>query len=302
METKSTAKPARSFADIMAEPEDLDDDQPVSLSELPPLTADEPINRSVRTLPIPDLSRFTKLWQLIGEGNTGKTVLARYLIEQMIAHDKLKTSMVAALAPGNRNLVDFAPGTMQPPSVDPEATAAWALKGLGAMEKRRVSGIWDFGGGDTSQRYMIQARPDMVDQAEQNGLAIVAAYLLSPRLDDLAFLKTYERMGFQPKATVLILNLGKAASPTAFNDIRRQPEYRAALERGAIEIWMPAMPQSVALAIEKARVLFHQARDGEAGEGRRPAALSLTEQFMVSQWLKAMEAEFRPIESWLPWV
>jgi hypothetical protein len=53
------------------------------------------------------------------------------------------------------------------------------------------------GGGDTSQRLMIQAQPDMADHAEQERLAIVAAYLFSPRLDDLAFLKTYERMGFR---------------------------------------------------------------------------------------------------------
>jgi hypothetical protein len=226
--------------------------------------------------------------------------MLRWLIEQLIAHDKLGQSVIAALAPGNRNLVDFAPGTMQPPSSDALATANWATKRLLAMQKARWGGVWDFGGGDTSQRLMIQAQPDMADRAEQEGLAIVAAYLFSPRLDDLAFLKTYERMGFRPRATVLILNLGKATGHLR-SMTSGQPEYRAALDRGAVEIWLPALPQSVALAIEKARVTFSQARDGEAPAGKREAAISLLERVMVREWMMAMDAEFRAIESWLPW-
>jgi hypothetical protein len=300
MPTKTETVPMPSFAQILADMDSIDHD-PIELSELPPLTAAEEIRRTQRTLPIPDLTAFVKLWQLTGEGNTGKTLLARWLIEQLIAHDKLGQSVIAALAPGNRNLVDFAPGTMQPPSSDALATANWATKRLLAMQKARWGGVWDFGGGDTSQRLMIQAQPDMADQAEQEGLAIVAAYLFSPRLDDLAFLKTYERMGFRPRATVLILNRGKADRASAFNDIRRQPEYRAALDRGAVEIWLPALPQSVALAIEKARVTFSQARDGEAPAGKREAAISLLERVMVREWMMAMDAEFRAIESWLPW-
>jgi hypothetical protein len=301
-DAKTPAAPALSFSEILADMDSADHD-PIALSELPPLTAAEEIRRTPRRLPIPDMTTFVKLWQLIGEGNTGKTVLARWLIEKLIAHDKLGQSVIAALAPGNRNLTEFAKGTMQPPSSDATATANWATKRLLAMQKARWGGVWDFGGGDTSQRMMIQAQPTMADTAEQDGLAIVAAHLFSPRLDDLAFLKTYERMGFRPRATALILNLGKAASPSAFNDMRRQPEYRAALDRGAVEIWMPALPQNVALAIEKARVLFCQARDGEAPEGKREAAIALIERVMVREWLEAMDAEFGAIESkgWMPW-
>jgi hypothetical protein len=36
------------------------------------------------------------------------------------------------------------------------ATANWATKRLLAMQKARWGGVWDFGGGDTSQRLMIQ--------------------------------------------------------------------------------------------------------------------------------------------------
>jgi hypothetical protein len=50
---------------------------------------------------------------------------------------------------------------------------------------------------------------------------------------------------------------------------------------------MPSLPQNTALAIEteKPRVLFAQARDGAAPEGKRAAALSLTEGYILREWL-----------------
>ena len=296
----TTTKRMPTMAEILQDLE-APDEPPIQLGELAPLTVAAEIKRSPRPLPVADLTGLTKLWLLIGEGNTGKTMLARWLIEETIAHDKLGQVMVAALAPGNRNLVDFAPGAMQPPSVDAQATTAWATKRLRALEKARWGGVWDFGGGDTSLRTMVEAQPDMPQRCEEHGLAIVAAYLFSPRLDDLAFLKNHQKLGFRPRATLLVNNLGKAESPAAFNDIRRQPEYQAALDRGAVEVWLPAMPQSVALAVEKARVLFVQARDGHAPEGKRPAALSLVERVMVREWIDATRAELGVVDGWMPW-
>ncbi len=213
------------------------------LSGLPPLSSAEEIDRSPRTEPIPDLTTLAKLWMLIGEGNTGKTMLARYVIERLGEHNKLANTMIAALAPGNRNLVSFAAGTLQPPTADPRATANWASEYLEALQKARWSGVWDFGGGDCPAHADRSAtRPRRA--LRTRGLAVVAAYLFSLRLDDLAFLKSLDGMGFRPRATLLILNLGTAEGvPSAFDAIRRQPEYRTALNRGAIELWMPAMPQ-----------------------------------------------------------
>jgi hypothetical protein len=300
--TTTAARPKMlTLAEVLADMERVQD-EPIELSELPPLYATEEIRRTPRTLPIPDLTTFATLWQLVGEGNTGKTVVARYLIERM--GDAVDRSVIAALAPGNRNLTDFAPGTLQPPSTDPVATADWATKRLLAMRKMRAGGVWDFGGGDSSLRMMIHAQPDMAERAEEDGLAIVAAYLLTPRLDDLVFLKTYERMGYRPRATALILNLGKADKPSAFADIRRQPEYKAAIDRGAVELWLPPLPQNVALAIEKARCLFAHARDGEVPAGKRAPDISLIERSMVREWLIRVEAEFHEIEQsgWMPWI
>jgi hypothetical protein len=298
------AKPRlMTMAEVLADMRAARTSPPVELSDLPPLYATEEIPRTPRTRPIHDLSGFVKLWMLIGEGNVGKTVVARLLIEKLIAHDRLGQSMVAALAPGTRNLSDFNASVYQPPSVDVAATADWAAERLAAMQALRWGGVWDFGGGDTTLRMMVDAQPDMVERSEQEGMAIVAAYLFSPRLDDLAFLRTFERTGFRPRATALILNLGRADSPSAFNDIRNQPEYEAAIDRGAVELWLPPLKPSVARAIEKARVSFAQARDGEAPDGRRAADISPTERVRVREWLMRTEAEFADIEKqgWMPW-
>ena len=295
------AKPAPSLQDILDQMDEVED-QPVELGRLPPLIAAEAIRRSKPTHPVPDLTALAKLLALFGEGNTGKTMFARYMVERMADAGKLGSNVVAALAPGNRNLLDFAPGTMQPPDVDPKNTATWATKLLTAMQKKgKTGGVWDFGGGDSSARHMLGANPNLAADAEERGLAIVPVYLLSPRLDDLVFLSTFESMGFQPRATALVLNLARADGPSAFNDIRRQPEYKAALDRGAVELWMPALPQNVALAIEKARVTFGQAAEGSAPDGRRPAAISLLERVQVRTWLAAMESELAPVASWMPW-
>jgi hypothetical protein len=94
--------------------------------------------------------------------------------------------------------------------------------------------------------------------------------------------------------------LGKADSPSAFNDIRRQPECKAALDRGAVELWMPSLPQNIALAIEKPRVLFAQARDGVSPPDRNVVPVAPFDRSRVRRWLEMMAHEMAPIASWLP--
>lgn len=71
-------------------------------------------------------------------------------------------------------------------------------------------------------------------------IALVAIYLLSPRVDDLIPLSEMQAAGFQPPATTLVLNEGwvdTSREPTReFATPRHYPAYRAAIERGAVEI------------------------------------------------------------------
>lgn len=293
-------KPPNAMEALLASMAGGDDDDIIEIGELAPLTAQTALPRSPRAMPVTSLAGLARLWLLIGEGNSGKTTLARYLIDEVIAHGKLDTTAIAALAPGNRNLTSFV-SVMQPPSTDPKATADYTRRAMAGLASAGRSGIFDFGGGDASLRYLIEAVPNLAPSMEDMGLALVPAYMLTPRSADLTFLNTFERLGFQPRATVLCLNLALADTPSAFDGLRRQPEYRAAIARGAVELWMPALSQEVALRIERAQVHFSQARDGEAPEGRKPANINLLERAMVREWLEAMDKEFSAISGWMPW-
>ena len=74
--TSKQPEPARSLAAMFQqEREDAADD--FDVAGLPPSLALP--TRDKRTLPIPDLTGLGKVWELIGPGGAGKTVLARWL-------------------------------------------------------------------------------------------------------------------------------------------------------------------------------------------------------------------------------
>ena len=137
---------------------------------------------------------------------------------------------------------------------------------------------------------MIQDNPTLLADMEEQGLALIAAYFFGPRVDDATFLATYENAGFRPRATALVLNLARADTPSAFDDVRRQPAYKAALDHGAIELWMPTLAQDAALAIERNSLRFSEVD-----------TLKLFQRSQVARWLHAMQQEFSTLETWLPW-
>jgi len=287
-----------SLASMFSTAEDPDDD--TVITGLPPTMT--PFTRAARPdIPIADISQLAKVWALIGPGGSGKTVIARYLCGELLAKGMQARALMAALDPTNRTLAEFFDGVLQPPSSNPAETVTWLQNLLQFLAKKRGNAILDFGGGDVSLARTITAMPGLADSLEEQGLGLVAAYTLTPRTDDLASLVTFEQLGFRPRATALILNLAKADTPAAFDAIRRQPAYKAAIDRGAVELWLPALSQGVSLRIERARVQFRQAREGLAPEGRKPASISLLERIEVREFLERMAAEFQPIESWMPW-
>jgi len=294
----SAAKSSVSLAAMFAQDdEDYGDDMVVA--GLPPTTA--PFIRSERKSPPADLTGLSKVWMLIGPGGGGKTVLARWLGGELAGRDMLGSTLLAALDPTNRTLADFFEAVMQPPSSDPAETVTWLRGLLQFVAKKRGNAVLDFGGGDVSLARTIEATPTIAEAMELEGVGLVAAYMLTPRVDDLASLVTFEQRGFRPRATALILNLSRADTPAAFDAVRRQPAYKAALARGAVELWMPELSQGVALRVEQARVTFRQAQDGEAPAGRKPASISLIERVMVREFLERMATEFHAVEGWLPW-
>ncbi|MEA2788994.1 MAG: hypothetical protein QOG73_1400 [Acetobacteraceae bacterium] len=294
--TEPTTKPTLALMFEMLN--DLEDE--TVITGLPPTTAS--FVRTPRAdTPLADLTRLAKVWMLIGPGASGKTVLARWLGGELHSHDKLDRTLLAALDPANRTLADFFSAVMQPPTSNPAETVSWLQNLLEFLTRHRGNAVLDFGGGDVSLAQLVAKMPTLAEAMEEQGIGLIAAYMLTPRVDDLASLVTFEQSGFRPRATALILNLAKADTPAAFDAIRRQPAYKAAIARGAVELWMPELSQGVSLRIERARVQFREARDGLAPDGRKPASISLLERVEVREFLERMAAEFQPIEGWTPW-
>ena len=297
---KDTAQPAlppRRFSDMLRRRVDPDE---VPLALNMPRVSPHPIpNRTDRVAL--DLSDRKKLWLLIGAGGAGKTTLARWFGRKIVMAGDRNTPMVA-LDPTNRTLADFFQSVEQPDSADPTRVTAWFREFLGYLVDERHGGIVDFGGNNTSLAYTVETSPGFTDPLTEAGVAAVAAYVLTPRVDDLTMLAGFDRLGFRPPATALILNMGRAETQDDFDAVRRHPAYKAALSRGAAELWMPKLePQSLALEIERRRLHFDQARDGVTPDGQRPADISLLERVMIRTWLDAMDQAFAPVATWLPW-
>ena len=249
-----------------------------------------------------DLSDRAKVWFAIGPGRSGKTTLLRYIAEQIAAtgHE----AIFAALDPQNRSLKGFLDGVLEPPTNDAAAVAKWLERLLRHMMAGPHSGLLDLGGGDTSLGRLLDAVPELAEAMDGAGVSPVAIYTLGPRVDDLASLATFDARGFQPEATALVLNEG-LADPTlpreeAFARVIRHSAFRAAIGRGAVQLWMPRLDPSVAAEVEAKRLHFGDARDAIQPEGRQVGPLGPFDRSRVRKWLASMEAELAPVRSWLP--
>jgi hypothetical protein len=243
-----------------------------------------------------DLTGVPPTWLLIGQGRAGKTTFARWAADRATTAGRELT--LAAVDPAQRTLAGFFNQVEQPDSADPASAAQWLGEALGGVMGAPTPLLIDLGGGDLSLAKLLDLMPDLATQMEAACAAPVAAYFLSPRVDDLAALRTYEERGFQPKATVLVLNevhVGQGEdTDDAFSSVLQHSRFRAAVARGAVVIRMPRLvSDAVVRDIERKRLLFSRACD-------TASPLGLFDRTLVRRWMAQMEAAFAPIGSWLP--
>ena len=278
-----------------------ENEEEVTVGLPPPAAAARPPSAPAAVV-APDLVGKPKVWFVSGPGRSGKTMLVRYLLETLTASGG--GALAAALDPQNRSLASFIEGVGQPPTNDAAAVARWLEDLLRAMMAQQQSALLDLGGGDTSLGRLLADVPDLVDVMEGAGVAAVAAYTLGPRVDDLASLSSFEARGFQPRATAIVLNEGLADPTTpreeAFGRVLRHSAYRAAVERGAVTLWMPRLDPAVAAEIEAKRLPFTAARDGQSPKSRPSAPLGLFDRSRVRAWMVAMDVMLSPVRPWLP--
>jgi hypothetical protein len=250
-----------------------------------------------------DLNGKPKLMIALGSGHSGKTTQIRYFVENLLARNSL--AKLVAIDPENRDLKNFFQNVYEPSTSDPAGVAAFLKAFLDVLVKEQASGLIDTGGGDTAMGRLVSEMPTLVADLGAVGIAMVAVYMFSPRIADLSVLATMEGAGFQPDATALILNEGRVDGgkdpDQEFAALRRHSTYRAALDRGAIELRMPRLP--VAKKIEERRLQFRQAAAGTApSDGRKIVPLGWSDSISLKAWLARMDAAMAPIitAGWLP--
>jgi hypothetical protein len=293
------AKPKAEVISLFGRPPRLDEEPEIRVG-LPPAGAASSTSASPLVAAL-DLSDRPKAWLLIGAGGGGKTTLARWMGWRM--HEAGRTALLAALDPQNRSLASWFSGVEQPPTSDGAQSARWLRTVLKYLMAEKHSACLDFGGGDTALARLLDTAPEFAEAMAEAGVEPVACYVLTPRVDDLASLESFEAMGFKPLATAIVLNEGKVDSTLgrdeAFARIRRHSAFRAAVDRGAVPVWMPRLEPEVAAEIEGKRLQFGHARDGLVPPGAGFAPIGGLERSMVRRWLERMEREFEPLRTWL---
>lgn len=289
-----------SLADLFAA--EMDAPEIPSRVTVPPAFA--PVARAARTKPVPKLTGLAPFWVERGRGGTAKTTVSRYFASELFER-QVGRFILAAMDPGVRLLAEFAQGVMQPPSTNYGETLTWLRGFFNQVRKHRVPGVLDTGGGDTAFPALVRSAPTLAQDFEEAGVGLVAAYFFSTAPDDPAMLGADVAAGFTPRATALVLSMHLADNPRAFNAVRAHPDYKAALDRGAVEIIIPRLePQELANRIEARRLHFFQARDGIVPKGNpHPPIDAGMDRVLVREWLEKMAEELRPVREagWLPW-
>jgi hypothetical protein len=246
-----------------------------------------------------DLSGKKKIIFWVGRGKTGKTTGIRWSAEAALADGR--SLLMADMDPTNDTFSRYLENVARPPEAsDPAASLKWLDRLLQHALQNGISLLVDLGGGDTTLRRLVTQLPDLVALFEAEGFAVVVFYTVGPQEEDLSPLATLEGLSFKPTATAIVLNEALVevgdARDAAFTRIYRHSAFRAAVERGAVPVWMPKLIP--AQQVEVRRLHFRDAVAGQAGRGTAP--LGPFDRTRVATWLRAMDANFAGIETWLP--
>ena len=267
---------------------ELEGEAAIAASPSPASTAPAPVVQGV------DLTGVPKIILLAGRGKTGKTTAARWMSDQALAAGR--QLLMGDIDPTNASFSSYFEGVHRPANADnPAAVLKWLEQFIGHALKHRATATIDLGGGDTTLRRLVDELPDLPSMVEEEGAAVALLYHVGPQIDDLAPVAAMEERGFKPRATAIVMNEA-AIEPgltreQGFARMQRQNVFKAAIERGAVPVWMPRL--LVADAIEAKRAHFLEARDGKAGIGP-------FDRSRVRHWLAAMERQFAGIRTWLP--
>jgi hypothetical protein len=98
-----------------------------------------------------------------------------------------------------------------------------------------------------------------------------------------------DHVGFQPAATVIVCN-ERLDRRDRFGPVLRHSVLRAALDRGAQQVWMPYLTKDTARLVDARHLPFLQVGN----------SLGPFHGAAIRGWLKAMGEEFAPVATWWP--
>lgn len=240
-----------------------------------------------------------KFVEVEGRGTRGKTTLIRLLMERAV--DAGRDVTLIDLDP-RKQLGAVFEGVVAPSHH--EEVMVWEfLETLVNAQAEAVSPgsktpglslLLDMNGNDpTFARFAASVRlPELL---EGMGVQPVRLRVMGPDVEDAEDLGREDAAGgWSPAATALVLNHGtikdRRPADVAFAAVRAHPAFRAAVDRGARVVELPAL--SVMAEVTAAGLRFSRA--AERG------VMRATSGQYVALWRRAMEEALVPVRDWLP--
>ena len=312
MATPSTQRRDATPAEIEAKPPArspfaafLDDDLGVVPYDTRPGEAARETAAAVAAKPVgPDLAGKRKVVFLAGPGNSGKSTLALFVVDEAVQAGREIVVIDADRV--NPTLTNRIPHIVaRAPATSDEALRGWLSRTvfdrLGSLP---ADVLIDVAGGDLSLvalRRLIDLRT-LFDEA---GVALVVLYPITPRVDDLAVLIQQQEAGLQAHATALLLNEfrvpGDQTVERAYAQVQAHPAFLRAVAEGAAVIRLPTLVP--AAAVEARGITLDEAASGEEvrrEDGRIVPPLGPIDRGMVRQWQELTRTALAPIASWMP--
>ena len=239
-----------------------------------------------------------KLIVPLGRGNTGKSVLSRWMCET--AMNAGNPVVIADADRTNQTLAQYFDAVISPTSPDDYDMKAWLDALFEQQIENKLTVVLDLGGGDLVLKRHA-AEMELVPFMQSNAIDVAAVHLIGPNLDDLAYLQDVEHeKTFAPERTVLVLNEGLVpgarSERNAFEPIVQHRIFRDAVARGAQVVRMPRL--GCLNEIENRRLSFAAAETGQTKRDLPP--IGLVNRQRIAIWLREMQAAFAPVAHWLP--
>jgi hypothetical protein len=230
----------------------------------------------------------------LGRGGNGKSTVLSELAWRAQAQGR--DVIVADGDARSKTLSGLFPDAMHPDSEEMPDVKAFLTALLNRMVKEGKSAILDLGGGD---RALMELGRDMrlVEFCRRRGIEPLAVYCLGPDEEDLSHIHTiYRGEYFRPERAVLFANEGVIRNGQhvtgAFDRTLGDQRFQEIAKSAKLIL----LPRLACMGLVKTQsVGFYKAAAGAAG-------LDPVEEFMIEDWLVAIEAKRNQqgIAEWMP--